>query len=204
MDKHDKHTELSEELAKEVKAHVREGSSTEAKRAFSRAWRDAVPELPLRFSVILDKPSAEAVTKMVQRSRQTGAPPELRFRRVSDRQVEVTALHARAALGVLPKQDAQLLSELGSEAKIYRPQLLEINNNSDGTLNYIAIEVVRPETRYCSSCGKKHAGEHINCDQCRQKRRRKGEETPEHTSLSFHEAVDAIISEHKDDDGEII
>jgi hypothetical protein len=176
-------------LRDQVEEHLSKGDKTSAKRAFSRSWRDAVPDLPLRFSVILVKTDPEAIEGVAKKMRQGKKAPKLRLVHTRSGSWEVRATRT---LGSLPAPDGKLLTELGASSRLYRPELLEIRSDEKGDFDYIAVELVRPETNFCSSCGKEHKGEHENCSDCRALRRRKGEEKTEQTAVGFHEAVDAI------------
>lgn len=194
--------ERARELAERVEDQRRKGSLSSARRAFSQNWRDAVPELPLRFSVILVRPERDALAELLRRMRKHAAnPPELRLHRASAELVEVRL--GRMRIGDLPAQDAKLLKELGADAKLYRPQLIEIRNNERGKLDYVAIELVRPEIHYCSSCGAKHDGTHVNCEDCRRKRRKRGEAIVDQPPVAFHEAIDAIVEAPAHDEDEL-
>jgi len=186
------------ELADEVSGHVREGKMGRAKRAFHEGWRDAVPELPLRFSVILVRLDRD-VAKELRRLARQGKEQVLLLSRTGESQVDVIWEEENKRLGSLPAEDARLLGEYGEDADLYRPQLLEIRYE-EGRLDHVAIELVRPEVRYCPSCGKKHTGPYINCDECRKKGRkgRKDDSQVEAPPVLFHEALDTLVQETQD------
>jgi hypothetical protein len=184
-------------LADKVAEHLAGGEPERASRALARGWRDAVPELPLRFAVILTGLDAKAIAAALRRSSNRGEPPRLRLRRVEGR-IEVLTIRGARPLGRLPEREVRMLDELGADAHLYRPQLLEVEHDPEGALVRVAVELVRPEMRICSSCGRKHSGDHVNCERCRRRRRRKGEESFESSPLGFQEAVDQIVSSEGD------
>lgn len=190
-EKYEEVEDQGQKLVDKVEEHISKGDSSSAKRAFSRSWREAVPELPLRFSVILVKPDKEAIERVIKRMRSGKDVPKLKLVHSRDGDWEIRTSSDKR-LGNLPSQDGKLLDEFGSASRLYDPQLLEIRTDEEDNFSHMAVELVRPEVRYCSSCGKEHQDDHANCAQCRSKRRRKGDELTEQTSVGFHEAVDAI------------
>jgi len=187
-------TPVGAEFAEEVSEHMREGQPARANQAFARGWRDAVPDLPLRFSVILVRPDRKVITGLDKQLRDENEP-EMCLQRVDLSTVTVNLTEGGQRIGNLPADDARLLHELDADAALYRPQVLEIRYNARGRLDHIAVELVRPEVRLCSSCGEPHAGSHVNCDKCRSKRRPKGDERYEASPVSFHDAIDEIARE---------
>ena len=157
------------EFAEEVAKNTREGHLVRANRVFTRGWRDAVPDLPLRFSVVLVRPDRKAVTQLDRRLRDEDEP-QMQLCRQDAGAVEVTVDGQR--IGDLPADDARLLAELDAAIDLYSPRVLEIRYTTRGRLDYIAVELVRPEVRLCSSCNLPHTGTHVNCDRCRAKRYR--------------------------------
>lgn len=198
QDRQDEVQGQGQKLADKVEEHINKGDTSSAKRAFSRSWRDAVPDLPLRFSVILVKPDKAAIERMIKRIRKDGLTPKLKLVHTRDGDWEVRTSSDRR-LGSLPNQDGKLLDELGGDSRLYDPELLEIRTDDEDNFSHIAVELVRPEVRYCSSCGKEHQDDHANCAECRSKRRRKGDEVTEQTAIGFHEAVDAIAEAPEED-----
>lgn len=200
QERHDEVQDQGQKLADKVEEHLSKGDTSSAKRAFSRSWREAVPDLPLRFSVILVKPNKDLIEKVTKRMRKGGGAPKLSLVNTRDGDWEVRTSSGRR-LGNLPSQDAKLLDDLGTDSRLYNPELLEIRSDDEDQFLHIAVELVRPEVRYCSSCGKEHQDDHVNCADCRSKRRRKGDEVTEQTAIGFHEAVDAIAeAPEKEDD----
>lgn len=207
MSERDNKQSEARDLVERVEAGVERGNVSSAAAAFTRSWRDAVPELPLRFSVILVRVDRRAVAQLIARMRRNkGRPPQLKLDHIDEKTVRVvTARGKRLILGELPHADVKLLVELGKDARLYRPQLLEIRHDEEGKLRYLAVELVRPELQVCPVCGKKHSGSHLRCNNCRRKRRR-AETTPfEHTPVPLQEAIDRIAIEGSGelDDGDL-
>lgn len=196
---HNELTERAAELVGEISEHVREGNPGRAESAFRRGWRDSVPELPLRFSVVLVRPDRDVVSA-IHRLINDGSEPELTLQR-EDNNLVLVMMTSGERVGNLPALDSRLLLEFGDDADLYRPQVLEIRYDDNGRFDYIAVELVRPEVRYCTSCGEKHDGPHANCAKCRGKRRRVGEEVYEAPPINFHEALDVIVTDQDDADG---
>lgn len=186
------------DISDRVDAERRRGSLTGARRAFSQNWRDAVPELPLRFSAILVRPDKRQIAELRRRiQKQNGSLPELRLRRRTDDLVEVwTKGRPSRRLGDLPALDAKLIADLGPAAKLYRPQILEIKSQPDGEIAYMAIEMVRPELHKCPGCDAPHDGLHVECDRCREQtaKRSRRLRDPEQSPIPFHEAIEGIVS----------
>jgi hypothetical protein len=107
----------------------------------------------------------------------------------------------RLRLGDLPSKDLKFLKEIGNDADLYSPSLLEIRVTSGMKLDYVAIELARDEIQICGSCGAKHEGPRLLCDRCsRRKRSGDEEERVDATPIAFHEAVEAIAAEHETGD----
>ena len=189
------HITAGRDLAERVEELVRDGRPGAARRELQANWRDTVPDLPERFPVRLRKINRDPLTAIALRLRGRAHPPELRFDfsgpdGVSVRSVEDDDL----IIGWLKPSDAHYLADLGDDAALYRPQLLEIGTDHRGVTS-VALSVVRPELRICSSCTRRHSGAHVNCAECRSKRRRKGPESDsyEPAPVPFHEAVEATL-----------
>lgn len=186
------------DLVGRVDAGVERGNVPSAQAAFTRSWRDAVPELPLRFSVMLVRVDRRAVSSLharIRKARGRKAPP-LKLERVDERTVRViTARGKRLVLGELPHADVKLLTELGRNSRHYRPQLLEISHDEEGQFRYIAVELVRPEMHRCPGCSRKHSGAHTYCADCRRRHQEDSEQSFEHTPVQIQEAIERITAE---------
>lgn len=189
-------------MQRKVSEGIEQGRGPAAKAALSRSWRDAVPELPIRFSVALKKPDHKATRELLRRARKNaGSAPPLRLVRENDRTYVETVRGKRLRIGRLPSSDARLLEAFGRDAKLYRPQILEVRYDDDNRVRYVAIELVRGEIYSCPACKKRHSGPHAYCDRCR-KEGREGESF-EHTPVQIQEAVEAVIADEADLDEEL-
>jgi hypothetical protein len=190
------------EMQRRVQEGLDGGRAPAAKAALTRSWRDAVPELPVRFSVVLTKIDEAAVSELLRRARRNrGSSPPLRLRKKQGVIVVETIRGARLLLGQLPKSETQLLSDFGADAKLYRPQLLEVRYDDDNRIRVVAIELVRPELYHCPNCGRRHKGPHAYCSRCRSA---EVEEAGfEHTPVQIHEAIEAVIADGADPDEEL-
>lgn len=179
------HTEASEEareLAARVERNLDAGSLDGAKRAFTQNWREVVPELPLRFSVILvrlNRSNVADVLKLRKKAtKEGGSGPQLKLDFDEEGRVKVRMARGRKLrLGDLPHADAELLEQLGKKARrLYRPELLEVRRDKEThEINYVAVELVRAENKK----PEEHAG-----------------------NVAFHEVVERIASEASDADAE--
>lgn len=188
------------DLADRVGELVRDGRPDAARRVFTQNWRDSVPDLPERFSVSLRKIDRDLLGVIARRLVGRAHPPELEFH-TAEQDIAVRSVDDdHQVIGWLRPADARFLNDLGDDAALYRPQLLEIGVDRAGSPSTVAISVVRPELRSCSSCGDRHADAHVNCAKCRAKRRRKGPEADsyEPAPVPFFEAVEAMTA--PDDD----
>jgi hypothetical protein len=187
------------DLAERVDSYLRRGALQTARRAFNKSWRDAVPELPLRFSVILVRPERSVVVAILHMMRNGQSAPQLGFV-FDDGAVAVHRVDTTDRLGQLPTQDARLLSELGAGAELYTPHLLEIRTTSAGRLDYVAVELVRPEERSCLICGEPAQEGSETCALHARKRRlpARNVHQAEDFPVPFHEALDALANEAPD------
>jgi len=197
--RYSEHPKSSEarELAARVQESLDRGAVSQAKRAFTQGWRETVPALPLRFSVILVRLNRKSIKDVLRLWRKNkGQAPQLKLD-WGEETVQVRMARGRKlVLGCLPASDAELLRDMGPKAqKLYRPQLLEVRRTETGEIDYVAVELVRPELRICSSCGKEHSGKHTNCEDCRKRRQRVGAERFEYAPVSFQEVVEQIAAE---------
>lgn len=135
----DRFSEISDKLA--------EGQTIGAKRVLTSSWRDAVPELPVRFAVILVRLDKDAVKALLKRMRKSKSKPGLKLDWKEDRIEVVTSRGKTLRIGDLPISDSMMMTDLGDKAKKYRPQLLQIQQTESGDIDYLAIELVRPETK---------------------------------------------------------
>jgi hypothetical protein len=203
MDNSDKKHDIASEaqqLTEKVDKALASGSISQAKRAFIQNWREAVPELPLRFSVILEDLNLENVYELLKMKRKDKMP-QLKLQIVKNRTAVQMVRGRKLIIGFLPKRDSSLLDQLGDKAfKLYQPRILEAPRKDDGSLAYLAVELVRPESNICSSCGKKHSDPQANCSDCRKKRKKIGQTSFEHTPISVQEAFEEVNQSTDKDD----
>jgi hypothetical protein len=203
MDNSDKKHDIASEaqqLTEKVDKALASGSISQAKRAFNQNWREAVPELPLRFSVILEDLNLENVYELLKMKRKDKMP-QLKLQIVKNRTAVQMVRGRKLIIGFLPKRDSSLLDQLGDKAfKLYQPRILEAPRKDDGSLAYLAVELVRPESNICSSCGKKHSDPQANCSDCRKKRKKIGQTSFEHTPISVQEAFEEVNQSTDKDD----
>jgi hypothetical protein len=194
-ERHDKAKALADKVAESKDR----GSDIGAKQAFTKEWKEAVPELPHRIPALLVRVDPKAVNLVLARIRDD-RQPELKVDGSFETGFCVRMSRGKKTrIGDLSARDLETLRELGKKAlKVYKPQLLEVTRNEQGKVNTVAIELVRPEGRLCSSCGKPFYEDRTNCKNCRQKRKKLGEQSYEHSPVAFHEAVEEMIKEDSD------
>lgn len=160
------------QIADEVDDLIRAGRPRLAQQALEQAVADCLPDLPLRFSLLvrrIDEVQVLALAEAVRASQDV----DLRLMRSED---TVQLRWSAGRLGQLSARDSELLRGFGRQAALYDLRVLEISFGIEGGVSTFAIELSRPEFRRCSSCGRLHSGLHINCEDCRRRRRPKGEE----------------------------
>lgn len=155
-------------LAEQVDAQLERGNRAQARRLVSLRWQGAASELPLRFPVVLEQVKVGEIRRLAERLRAGERPPALELhRRAGAVQIRIAG---GKKLGCLPQADTAFIAGLGEAAALYTPHLLELVTRAGA--ESVAVELVRPELRSCSFCGNLHTGAHINCSECRAKRRR--------------------------------
>lgn len=156
-----------------VQESLDRGRVPAAKAALSRGWRESVPDLPLRFSVLLLRPREDDVAAVLRRLRANdGRKPPLRLSRGRDGSVRVcTSRGKKLVLGELPRGEVKLLRDLGRDASLYEPELLEIRHDNHGRVRSVAIELVRS-----------------------------GEAQEDSLHPQIHEAIEAVMAEEVEDE----
>jgi hypothetical protein len=136
----------AQQLTDKVDRALASGSMSQAKRAFNQNWREAVPELPLRFSVLLEDVQLDNAYTLLK-LRRKNKTPQLKLA-VNRKKVAVQMVRGRKLIiGYLPKRDSSLLNELGERSfEIYQPRILEAPYKDDGSLSYLAIELVNKKS----------------------------------------------------------
>jgi len=177
----------------EVARLLAEGRRRAAENRIDAAG-ERLSDLPLRFSVIVQRPNETRVGELAARLREGGAIGRLSLRGIR-RLAPTEIVWRKERIGQLPSHVSDLLRQMGPEARRYAVHVLEIAYASDGSLASFAVELERPERRVCSSCGAEHDGESINCDACRAQRKRKGDEslTYEAPPAPLAEALDELL-----------
>ena len=129
----------------DINSKIASGQTIGAKRALTNSWRDSVPELPVRFAVILVGLNKDNIREIVKRSRKNKTSPKLKLV-WKDNKIEVWSSQGKKLhIGNLPSSDALMLSDLGKKAHRYKPKFLELDTDESGEVDYLAIELVRPE-----------------------------------------------------------
>lgn len=185
---HDK----AKDLADGIVERLEDGKDSAAKKYFTENWRGVVPELPYRIPVTLVSINRKSVSHLMAKA-VDGKMPELKVDLDGDRFIIRFARGEKSTLGSISWKDQAIIEEIGPRMlKKYKPRLVGLKTREENAPT-INIELVRPEISLCSSCGKGYYGDHANCRECRKKRRRKGDESFEHSPVAFHEAVDELV-----------
>lgn len=181
------------QVRSEVARLLAEGRRRAAENRIDAAG-EHLSDLPLRFSVIIQRPNETRVGDLAARLRDGKPIGRLTLRGI--RRLAPTEVVWRSErIGQLPAHVSDLMRQMGADAKRYVVHVLEISYAPDGALASFAVELERPERRVCSSCGAEHDGESINCDACRAQRKRKGDEslTYEAPPAPLAEALDELL-----------
>jgi hypothetical protein len=184
-------------LAERVDEFMQQGKPLQARSLLARNWQDAAPDLPLRYPVVLEAISARFAAQLARYVRMGGQAPELTVELSGKQVIRGHIASAGRRLGDLPRDQAEYLASLGADAAVYTAKLLSIRLSASGDPDTVEVELVRPELRRCSSCGRLHDEvEQVNCADCRAKRRRKDPERaePEGAPLALQEAIDALTT----------
>lgn len=172
------HIETAEEMA-------RAGRPRLAAQAFDAAIRDCLPDLPLRFSLLLvraDDDQVESVAEAVYRQ------DDVSLRLADGPRGVLAVFRGQVRLGDLSVRDDELVRGFGEEGiALYEPRILEILFREDGDLQSIAVELVRPEQRLCAACANPFAEHLLHCPHC-------GNEVAPPAVLA--DALDGIVRMH--------
>ncbi|WP_217924677.1 hypothetical protein [Miltoncostaea oceani] len=137
----------------EVEDLLREGRPRLATQALIDAFADCLPELPLRFSLLLVRVDEQTALEVAQGIRR-GDKVSLTL---TDGPREALSVYWGARrVGDLAASDRELVLEFGEHRALYTPRVLEIlfRPGAGGGLQTFAIELVRPEQRRCPRCGR--------------------------------------------------
>lgn len=191
------------EMTQAVEEKLREGQVPQARReltAASDSWRDALPEPPLRFPVKLVKLSSSAATELLRRSLKSRGRPPLKLEKREDGVAIVTARGKKLQIGFLPQGEVNMLLEFDPKLRIFRPRLLDIGREEDGSVSSVAVELVRPERHRCPECGNLHSGTHQMCSKCRKRKKPQADKEVGGLPVPVQDAIDAILAEAGDED----
>jgi len=184
-------------LAERVDDLLAQGKQQQARSVVARGWQDAVPELPLRYPVVLARPSVRFASQLARYIRVGGDAPELKVELSGKQVIHGTITVSGRRLGELPDSEAAYLHSLGADAEVFTPRLTAIRVSATGESDKVEIELVRPELRRCSSCGRLHGEDTVNCADCRALRRPKDPDKVESEAspVALHEAMDAALAD---------
>jgi hypothetical protein len=180
-------------LRERVGGLLQQGRPEVARSVLGRAFADAAPELPLRFTVALVAVAPRALRALTRELALGGEPPELELAigGVRKPRVEVKLADGRR-LGSFSDEQARYLHSLDAAQELYAVRLTAVRASGE-----VEVEVLRPELSACSSCGALHPGRELNCESCRERRARKRPAAAgvELAPVGLHEAVDALLAE---------
>jgi hypothetical protein len=170
---------------------IEAGRQPAARRDLARNWREATPELPLRFPIVVTAFSQRGMGRLLASIRRGEKPENLRLG-VSRRRIAVYI--GALKLGELPRADSDFLYGLGEDRDLYRISLRAIRFDTQGRPEALEAELVREEWNVCTYCGSLHNEPHLNCTSCRKSRRRVDRERAriEAPPIGLHEALDAL------------
>jgi hypothetical protein len=174
-----------------------------AHRIFDQEWELTVlPQLPLRHPFEIERLDNQGMRMLLERDAANEAV-SLHLKRGVDRRmpaavaVVASSESKEEAIGFLSAEAQAVLERAGDYAELYSVKPLQLTGIGTGNLQF-QMELVRPDLRQCSSCGALHADEHVNCEECRKKRRRKQktlEETAEVAPVAMQSAFRALSQE---------
>lgn len=152
-----RHLEDAGELA-------RAGRPRLAAAAFDQAMRDCLPDLPLRFSLLLVRPDDDQVEEVAEA---VYRQDEVTLRLAEGPRGVLAVYRGTIRLGDLSVRDDELVRGFGAEGlALYEPRILEILFREDGELQSVAVELVRPELRLCGGCGRTFTEHLPRCPHC--------------------------------------
>lgn len=176
----DRHQEVADEVAQLLSL----GHHHAAERALVRGGGAVLPDLPLRFGMVLRAVRQRASRDLVVAVRE-GRTVTLTLDDPGDGPILVR--WDAQVVGQLAGHDTALVRAFGERRALYTPRLLELAIRGD-RVHTIAVEMTRPELRECDRCGAMHADAFVVCDACRGVT---GEAPPVHVAG----AVEALASE---------
>lgn len=152
-----RHLETAEEMA-------RAGRPRLAAAAFEEAMRDCLPDLPLRFSLLLVRPDDDKVEELAE---DVYRQDEVTLHMAEGPRGVLSVYRGEIRLGDLSSRDDELVRGFGDEGRaLYEPRILEILFRDGGELQSVAVELVRPEQRLCGACGRTFSEHQARCPHC--------------------------------------
>lgn len=189
------------ELETKVRGLLHHREIKQAHDVFNQEWQHTLlADLPLRQSFKLERLDRRGLAKMIERS-EDGKPIRLVLRKNIDprspKSLAVVLTGVNEVVGFLPADVQEWLAKAGEYARFYEVKPLTVSGLEAGRPELL-MELVRPDLRQCSACGKLHTEDKENCKECRQKRRRKTktlEETIEHAPVPLNNAFKHLSGE---------
>ena len=186
-------------LAVRVDDLLKQGKPLQARSVVARNWQDGAPELPLRYPLVLEGLAVRFVAQLARYLRAGGETPTLSLDLSGKTAIHGVVSISGRRLGELPRDEAEYLRGLGADAEVFVPKLIAIRVSPSGEPAKVEVEMVRPELRRCSSCGRLHGDDEVNCASCRALRRPKdpGKVESEGSPVALHEAMDAALADEQ-------
>lgn len=170
---------------------AREGRPRLAAAAFEEAMRDCLPDLPLRFSLLLVRPDEGQVEELAEAIYRQD---EIGLRLAEGPRGVLAVFRGPLRIGDLSVRDDELVRGFGAEGvALYEPRILEILFLDDGALQSIAVELVRPEQRRCAGCGLTFTEHLPRCPHCGAS---EAQATGGQGRAAFADALDDIVRLH--------
>lgn len=124
-----------------------------AAQALVDAFDDCLPDLPLRFALVLIRVDERAASEL-RAALDTKVPYRLAL---GDGPREgISVFWGQRRVGDLSAEDSALVRDFGPQAALFSPRVLEILYRGDELATF-AIELIRPEQRRCARCGQEVA-----------------------------------------------
>jgi len=132
------------DIAENVHNKVADAGLTEAKKAFTREWRASVPGLPERIPLLLTGIRNPGIEYSMRFWRKHQRAPQLKLVGNFEDGVSVDISRGKSQpLGLIRVKDVLRLRQLSRRAlSLYRPELLEIRRGEDGSVEFVAVELI--------------------------------------------------------------
>lgn len=114
-------------------------------RLYRQALQDIIPSFlpdhPLRFTVLLKRPSRKSVQGIIKSGRKIDGELDLNVT------IDGSISHEEYVLGVMNKEDREILEGIGEDLlSLYTLNIIELKHDEDKqAIAYIAVELARPE-----------------------------------------------------------